>query len=254
MKRRVTFITSPKEEIPEHALRLTEDSLEVRYLKAVREERFTFGFDELPQVAKDVLKQTHELYVRFDNGKDFNEEWAGPFPSRLPLGTHVLVVPLGESKMDNLCGFIAKYAGASCASIAESFISLKRFKQFYAPDPKTLSKALPPLSNKICGPGKKNCKDKILALSSASSIDVKYDAISQIVEINALWGSFATGNTKDKGWAFTIKPDSPGNRVEVGVFSRGQIAGPEDISLDGMLAVVGEDAKFSKYHLGESGL
>ncbi|KAF3925798.1 hypothetical protein ABW20_dc0101942 [Dactylellina cionopaga] len=99
MKRRITFILPPRDDTPEDALDLAKNKLRVKGLKAIREDRFTFAFDELPQFIKDVIKQIHELYIRFDNGKDYTEKWKGPFASRLPLGLHILAVPLRESKM-----------------------------------------------------------------------------------------------------------------------------------------------------------
>lgn len=50
MKQRVTFITYPTSELPEGVLTFKKgDSLHVKDLKALREDRFTFSFQELPQ-------------------------------------------------------------------------------------------------------------------------------------------------------------------------------------------------------------
>ncbi|EPS37620.1 hypothetical protein H072_8657 [Dactylellina haptotyla CBS 200.50] len=243
MKQRITFILPPKENPADDAFRLTKDSLEIKDLTAIREDRFTVGFQELPQFLKDVVKQTHELYIRFDNGKDYADKRSGPFASRLPLGVHIFAVPLRESKMGNLCSFLSKYADIPCNSIEESFTKHKRSKQFYSPDPAVLSRVLKPLANKVCGPAKKACKEKLMELETASSVDVKYDVVSQVLEVNALWNSYSGGNRQDGHWDLLIKPNTPGDRVEIGILTDGDSAQREEISLQGQVGVVGQDDK-----------
>ncbi|KAK6350680.1 protease B nonderepressible form [Orbilia javanica] len=242
MKRRITFLVSPQEnEAPEDALRLAKDSFEIKGIKAIREDRFTLTFDELPQFVKDVVKQTQELHLRFDNGKNYDEKWKGPFASRLPLGVHILALPLRESKMTNLCSFISKYADIPCSLIEAAFISRGRLRQLYAPDANILSNVLKPLANKICGPSKKACKDKVLALNTATSLDLKYDAKSQTLDVNVIWAT-SDGNARDGSWDVQIKPETPTDKVEVGVLTNGgKTSGEEEISLRGKLAVVGQD-------------
>ncbi|KAF3094315.1 protease B nonderepressible form [Orbilia oligospora] len=241
MKRRITFLVSPQEnEASEDALRLAKDKLEIKGLKAIREDRFTFTFDELPQFVKDVVRQTQELHLRFDNGRNYDEKWKGPFASRLPLGLHILALPLRESKMTNLCSFILKYADIPCSSIETAFISRGRLKQLYVPNVDVLPNILKPLGNKICGPSKKACKDKVLALSTATSLDLKYDAASQTLDVSAIWAT-SDGNSKDGSWDVQIKPDTSTNKIEVGVLTSGGKSPEEEISLRGKLAMVGQD-------------
>ncbi|KAK6534746.1 protease B nonderepressible form [Arthrobotrys megalospora] len=241
MKRRITFLVSPQEnEASEDALHLTKDSLEIRGLKAIREDRFTLTFEELPQFAKDVVKQTQELHIRFDNGKDYEDKWKGPFASRLPLGAHIFATPLRESKMANLCSFISKYADIPCSSIEAAFITRGRLKQLYVPDTAALSNILKPLANKICGPSKKVCKDKVLALSTATSVDLRYDATTKSLEVNAIWAT-SNGNAKDGAWDILVKPDTPADKIEVGVLTSGGKSPEDEITLRGKLANVGQD-------------
>ncbi|KAK6506910.1 protease B nonderepressible form [Arthrobotrys musiformis] len=251
MKRRITFLVSPYEddEAPEDPLRLSEDALEIKGLKAIREDHFTLTFDELPQFVKDVVEQTQKLHVRFDNGGNTENDWLGPFESRLPLGVHIFAVPLKESKMTNLCSFISKYADIPCSSIEANFISRGQLKQFYAPDVDVLSNILKPLANKICGPSKKACKDKVLALRTATSLDLNYDSASNILDVNAIWMSPHGSKGKGESWDLQIKPGAPGDRVEVGVFtSGGKSPSEEELSLRGKLAVVGRDDELKPVH------
>ncbi|KAF3926075.1 hypothetical protein ABW20_dc0109657 [Dactylellina cionopaga] len=124
------------------------------------------------------------------------------------------------------------------------FTTGTRLKRFYTPDPAVLSAMLKPLSNKVCGPAKKSCKEKIVGFGSASSVDLKYDAISQTLELNVLWGSYSSGNSKDGSWDTLIEPDTPTSLIEVGVLGTGGNSPPEEITLEGKLAVVGQDEKF----------
>ncbi|KAK6362082.1 protease B nonderepressible form [Orbilia blumenaviensis] len=241
MKRRITFLVSPQEtDTPEDALHLTKDSLKIKGLKAIREDRFTLTFEELPQFVKDVVKQTEELHLRFDNGRNYDAKWKGPFASRLPLGVHILALPLRESKMANLCSFISKYADIPCTSIETAFISRGRLKQLYVPDAALLPNILKPLANKICGPSKKVCKDKVSALSTATSLDLKYNATSQTLDVNAIWAA-ADGNAKGGLWDVQITTDTPDSKVEVGVLTDGGKPPEEGISLRGKLVTVGQD-------------
>ncbi|EWC45055.1 hypothetical protein DRE_06194 [Drechslerella stenobrocha 248] len=241
MKRRVTFITPPGKEIPDDALRLTKGGLEVKNLRAIREEQFTFAFEDLPQFVRDIVRQTHELHIHFDSGKDHASGWKGPFPSRLPLGVHIFAAPLGQSKMGNLCSFLSKYANTPCDSIENSFTQYGRSRQFYTPDPAVLSAILRTLGNKVCESTKRGCKEDMLQLQTASSVDIKYNATSQELDVHALWGSYSSGNTKEKAWDISVVPQTPSSRVEVGVFSRGDPVEAEEISLHGKIAVVGDD-------------
>ena len=61
-------------------------------MTAAREERITFGFDELPQELYKVLKASHELHIRWVTEKVF--ETRAPLVARLSPGLHVFYTPL----------------------------------------------------------------------------------------------------------------------------------------------------------------
>ena len=52
MRRRSTFLHDPKLDVDPSQLQLSGDRFRIRGLKAAREERLTFAFNELPQEVK----------------------------------------------------------------------------------------------------------------------------------------------------------------------------------------------------------
>ncbi|KAF3925551.1 hypothetical protein ABW21_db0201941 [Orbilia brochopaga] len=206
MKRRVTFITPPGKKIPEESLRLTKDGLEVEDLKAIREEKYTFAYDELPLFAKHLVGETRELYIRFDNGREHAAGWKGPFSSRLPLGVHAFVVPREGSR------------------ILRSFLER--------------------LADGVCKGAETSCRKDLVDVSNAASVDISFDAGSQTLDIAAVWTTSSSITAETKNLRTSLKPYTPNSRVEVGIFSKGENEEEEEISLRGQIAVVGEDEEF----------
>ncbi|KAK6349659.1 protease B nonderepressible form [Orbilia brochopaga] len=241
MKRRVTFITPPGKEIPDDALRLTKDGLGVKDLKAIREERFTFEYDELPWFAKLLVGETRELYIRFDNGKDYTPGWKGPFSSRLPPGVHAFVVPKEDSELKQLEMFLG-----SSSDIQSVSTTYDRFTKVYASDPTAtkLHLLLDNIAARICKGVDRSCRDDIVNLGNAPSVDLTYDPTSKVLDITAAWTTYGSGTTPNEGWKTYIMPYTPTGRVEVGIFSHDETAEEEEISLRGQIAVVGEDEEF----------
>jgi hypothetical protein len=92
MRQRITFIQEPKDSIDPSKLTVTSNSISTTELTAAREERVTFGFDELPQELFKVLEASHELHIRWVEEKVF--EARAPFVARLSPGLHVFYTPL----------------------------------------------------------------------------------------------------------------------------------------------------------------
>ena len=68
MKRRITFIHGPDDQFNPEQLDLQKDSLQVKSLKAAREERWTASLSELPQevwIAHIGFYEDTKLYSRF---------------------------------------------------------------------------------------------------------------------------------------------------------------------------------------------
>ena len=107
MKERITFVHSPDDAFDPKQLRVEDDTLHVRSLKAAREDQLTFSFSELPQevctssqptskanLGKQlwrVLKQCHELHVRWTSTSPYSS--IAPFVSRTSPGLYVSFSP-----------------------------------------------------------------------------------------------------------------------------------------------------------------
>ena len=87
MRQRITFLQEAEDSIDPETLKVTTDSISTTNLKGGREDRITFGFDELPQELYKVLKASHEIHVRWIGQKPY--EGIGPLVSRNSPGLHV---------------------------------------------------------------------------------------------------------------------------------------------------------------------
>jgi hypothetical protein len=95
MRERVTYILKdPTEPFNPSVLEVARDSFAVPGLDAVKEDHITFGFDELPPNLWRVLRNLHELHIRWQTQRPFDD--VPPYISRLPPGLHVFFTPLPE--------------------------------------------------------------------------------------------------------------------------------------------------------------
>lgn len=91
MRQRITFIQQPQDSVDPKSLKVTKNDISTTGLKAAREDRVTFGFEELPQELYRVLKATHELHIRWVSESPY--ESIVPFVSRVSPGLHVFYTP-----------------------------------------------------------------------------------------------------------------------------------------------------------------
>lgn len=96
MRQRITFIQEPEDSTDPKSLKVTNDSINSKDLRAAREDRITFGFDELPQELYRVLKASHELHIRWVSPNAYST--IPPLVSRLSPGLHVFYTPQRNSK------------------------------------------------------------------------------------------------------------------------------------------------------------
>jgi len=91
MRQRITFLQEPNDAVDPQTLKVTETGIEGKEIKAGREEKVTFGFDELPQELYRVLKASYEVHIRWVSEEAY--AGMGPLVSRLSPGLHVLYTP-----------------------------------------------------------------------------------------------------------------------------------------------------------------
>lgn len=91
MRQRITFLQEAEDSIDPETLKVTTDSISTTNLKGGREDRITFGFDELPQELYKVLKASHEIHVRWIAQLAY--DGIGPLVGRMSPGLHIFYTP-----------------------------------------------------------------------------------------------------------------------------------------------------------------
>ena len=95
MRQRITLLHKPEDAVDPKTITITDNSLSLPGLTAAREDRITFGLGDLPQEISLVLKQAHELHIRYVNRVSY--ESISPLISRLSPGLHVYYTPQRNS-------------------------------------------------------------------------------------------------------------------------------------------------------------
>ena len=101
------------------------------------------------------------------------------------------------------------------------------------------------MHQKICPEKDESCRLRAASIKSADYLDIDYDAISQSLVLSAFWHSPPLA----EAWDERIDNSQASIKVEVGVLANEKPTEPEELSLAGFLAVVGEDRKPSMYSI-----
>jgi hypothetical protein len=91
MRQRVTFIQKTGDAVDPASLKVADGTLTGPTLKAIREDRLTFAVDELPRELQKLLREAHELHIRWTSPTPY--ETVSPLLSRLPPGFHLFYTP-----------------------------------------------------------------------------------------------------------------------------------------------------------------
>ncbi|KAK8225587.1 PIG-X [Phyllosticta capitalensis] len=249
MKERVTFLLHVGEEgFDPASLNVGKDGLTVPPIKAAKEHRITFGLSELTQEIWSVLKQCHELHIRWATSETYTS--TPPFVSRTSPGLHVYFTPRREHKVDGLCPLLQKTFGddLKCKSPSETFItppilaerfSMSASSQYHSLLP-SLENLVTYIQQKMCtSSSDSSCETKAASLLSADYVDMDFDTISHALVINAFWSK---GPEVGGYWNEEIKKGQAGS-LEVGILNNEVSVESEELSLSGFLTVVGEDSK-----------
>ena len=248
-------MTHPGRAVNPADIQVREDQLLLGALKAAREERLTYGLQELPTEVAYHLRECHELHVRWAPERPYNT--TTPFLSRIPPGLHVQYTPLNETKTDRLCDLLHKLFGKQlrCESPDATFISpplvSERFAQtsslqYYSLLP-SVKHLVAYIYRTSCAQDDLQCLHTVSLMNIANSVDLDYDSISHTVTLTVFWSQqppvfydpVGDLTTLD---AWNIDVIAKGDdRVEVGFLSASKAAEPSDLQLSGFLTVVGED-------------
>ncbi|KAK5090007.1 protease B nonderepressible form [Lithohypha guttulata] len=255
MRRRSTFIPPKEVDYDPSEIRITEGSLSFAGLQAAREERLTFGLNELPAEIVDVLQRSHELHVRWATERAYDK--SSPYLSSISPGLHVSYTPLSDRNNDKLCPLLHRIFSESlrCVSPEISFsrpdILSERFAsaaalQYYSLLP-SLEKLVTWIQEHVCPPSGVGCRHNAALLNSASYVDIDYDSISHALTFAAFWSEPPTttmgmveGWQTYNNWNILVDP-SPSDRNEVGILKASPGSEAAQIEMEGILTVVGED-------------
>ncbi|KAL8667585.1 MAG: hypothetical protein Q9202_000440 [Teloschistes flavicans] len=159
MKERITFIHPQDNTFDPSQLSVNKHSVQIKGLKAAREERLTFSWHELPQDCYEFLPSLKDLviYVR----------------------------------------------------------------------------------NKFCSSFDSRCLKEAYRLSEVQYLDIDYDSHSRVLILT----SFNHESPRSESWDERIQLDESSAKMEVGILSGEKAGSQDEISLEGILTVVGENKK-----------
>ncbi|MCJ1448294.1 MAG: protease B nonderepressible form [Stictis urceolatum] len=248
MRERITFVHARDDPYDPQQLRVEKDALHVENLKAAREDRISFGFQELPQEIWLGLKQCHELHIRWVSSTSYTS--ISPFNSRLSPGLHVFLTPHKNNSASLLCPLLKKTFGEQldCRAPADSFTSVPVLSERFASSASQVFyqsldvpvHLLAYVTQKICKTHGEPCLSRAAALAAADYIDMDYDAISQALVVR----TFRQMRAQRPAWNVTIEAIKD-SRLEVGILSSEKPAepDPETLKMSGFLTVIREDSK-----------
>ncbi|QIW98774.1 hypothetical protein AMS68_004292 [Peltaster fructicola] len=227
------------------------------------ERRTTLSLSELPKTLRSHLKYIHELHLRWIRTTEYPH--LVPLVSRQPPGLHVFFTPRVGSNGDEICSSLRWLLNddVKCETTAESFnrpaILSDRFAtsatyQFFQQQP-SLDGLVEHLT-KFCGDLPNDhlisCQTHIKTISTATEVNLDFDAISHALVITAIWPQEARGSkTSIAGLSEEASVHAHGRldanehdgTIEIGVLSAEQADEREELKLGGYLVVLGEDKK-----------
>lgn len=86
------------------------------------------------------------------------------------------------------------------------------------------------------------CADSISYASLADLVAIDYDATTDTTTLSMFWSQ-----PHSETWTEDIGITGSNGKVEVGILSNEKAIDPEDLTLGGYLAVVGQDSKLSMF-------
>lgn len=99
MRQRITFITKPENAVDPDQLNIVGGTLSGPPISAIREDRLTFALDELPDGVQNILRESHELHIKWSSPTP--SESLSPLLSRVPPGFHLFYTPRSASAAES---------------------------------------------------------------------------------------------------------------------------------------------------------
>ncbi|KAK4106141.1 PIG-X-domain-containing protein [Parathielavia hyrcaniae] len=242
MRERITFVQKLGESLEPSALAVGSDTITGPEVHAVREDRLTIALDDLSKELQTLVTSAHDLHIRWVSTTAY--EAVSPLLARLPPGFHLFFTPgKDEAATNKLCPLLGDiFGGIVCSSPNESFTSLPRdtfshsatFQYFQQLD--SLSQFVQYAKRRLCRSTDASCSARLDGLASASSLDISYDPVQQVLRVTAL-------RPYERQQVHVTS--HPQLRTEVGILSTDnpQTLEPHEIGISGLLTVLGQDSK-----------
>jgi hypothetical protein len=125
--------------------------------------------------------------------------------------------------------------------LSERFAMSAKY-QYYKPLAR-LTSFIGYLSSTVCEQSDTSCHAQITSLAQASSLDLDYDTISHALRISAYWDWAVAADGSQGVWDETLRLQPSSDALEVGILNVEKPTEEGEISLSGLLTVVGEDTK-----------
>ncbi|KAI1918658.1 protease B nonderepressible form [Ophidiomyces ophidiicola] len=245
MKRRVSFIHDAEGDFDPKKARLGPDSITIQSLHGARQERLTFGIQELPGEIQQVVKQCHELRIRWASERAYSA--VSPLTSRVSPGIHVFLSPR-RNNSPQLCPLLRKAFGAdvTCTTPEVSFVSNGPSKsgasssmQFYQLLP-SLDQLVVYLQAAICSEQDTECGDYASLVRSADTLDIDYNQALHSFDVTVYWSE----PTRKSGWTDIVRNRNISkDKVDVGILASQEPLELDELKFGGLLAVVGRDTE-----------
>lgn len=151
---------------------------------------------------------------------------------------------------DRICALIKKLFGddIKCVSREDSFSQSPNVIESISAQPAQFHHNLPSIDHFVaflrsiaCDLADVQCADSISYASLADSVAIDYDATTDTVTLSTFWSQ----PHSEAAWTEDVGIVGSSVKVEVGILSNEKAIDPEDLSLGGYLAVVGQDTKLS---------
>ncbi|KAJ4264828.1 protease B nonderepressible form [Fusarium torreyae] len=241
MRERVTFLHQDDTLDPE-ALDIQEAGLLGPQIEAVRQDKLTIPFSELPTELTDILDEYQALHIRW--ASPVKSETLDPFTSRISPGLHVYATPTSPNSCNpsKLCAWLQRFGPLDC-SAPDAFTEFKQQSTSTSPNfsfyqaLEELHSFITTSSQEFCPDGDSVCNARLRSLLTATSLDLSYDTTTNALIVSALW-PFRPQTV--------AVPASSERRVEVGIFvdDRSQPNMKEnELGVAGVLSVLSDQKK-----------
>jgi hypothetical protein len=249
MRERVTYVLQKGESVfkPDQ-IETTKTSLAISNIEAIKEHHIVFSSPEIPPEIWRVLRNCHELHIRWSTAQSYN--LIAPYTSRVSPGLHVSFTPLQGRSAKRLCSLLKESFGQrlKCDSVDSAFTTppvlssrfastASRHFYYYMPSLSDLSTFI---QRTICGEDGIPCRLRASDLQKADVFDIDFDAISQSLTVKAIW---TKPNSDDGKWYEThLKGSGTSDTLEVGVLMNEAPEEEEELRYSGFLTKVGKDS------------